>query len=244
MPSQVRILPPAFLLTISSQTSSISNLYESNIQLILLEIGDFMESVILESNCLATIISSTLEVYNRETNGFLLSRPKKAKKRIYGKKTKIVNLSVAFPFQTDKRAPTWVWHGNAAATNRVIDSLNSMGVKLIGGYHSHVYPNDVPLISDNDIEHIKDEMERINNNGIRINRWLELIVAVKRKDYITEQKIGYSFKSNDIGIKINIKTGSFIGFDIRINGYWLYPNGNGVKKRRALVYTKHQGKYF
>lgn len=203
-----------------------------------------MESVLIEPNCLATIVSSTLEVYNRETNGFLLSRPKRITKKINGRKDRIVNLSVAFPFQTDERKPTEVWHANESAANRVIDSLNSMGVKLIGGYHSHVYPNDIPMISDGDLEHIKEEMDRINNNGVSISRWLELIVAVKKKGYAASKKIGYSFRGNTSGIKVNINTDQFVGFDLRINGYWLYPRGDGILKRQALVYTKYQGKYF
>jgi proteasome lid subunit RPN8/RPN11 len=203
-----------------------------------------MESVLIEPNCVATIVSSALEVYNKETNGYILSRPKRIIKKIHGRKTRVMNLSVAYPFQTDERRPTEVFHKNTSAAVRVIDSLNSMGVRLIGGFHSHVYPHNKTSLSDEDVEHILDEMNVINGNGVCLRQWLELVVAIKKREYETPQRLGYIVKSNAKGITVKIKTKRRLGFDLKIAGYWITPNGKGAIKRCVPVYTKYANKYF
>ncbi|MBU0530222.1 MAG: hypothetical protein KKC05_00975, partial [Nanoarchaeota archaeon] len=136
-----------------------------------------MDSVLIDTDCVATIVSSALEVYNKETSGYIMSRPNRIVKKIEGKRTRVVNLSYAYPFQTDKRTPTYVFHKNTSAATRVIDSLFAMGVELIGGFHSHIYPHDTAYISDNDVAYAIGEMKILEENGIHLNRWLELIIA-------------------------------------------------------------------
>jgi len=203
-----------------------------------------MDSILIEPNCLATIVSSALEVYNRETNGYLLSRKKRAIKNIHGRKHRLLNLNVAYPFQTSDRKPTEVDHGNLSATHRVIDSLNSMGVKLIGGYHSHPYPNHDVIISDDDVKAALEEIERVNCNGVTLKRWLELIISAKRLDYETPHKLGYTFKSSGDGIRVKVNARPYLGFDLKIAGYWIYPKGDSALKRRALVYARQENRYF
>jgi len=201
-----------------------------------------MEAVLIEPDCVAALVSSVLEVYNKETSGYLMSRPNMTVKRIDRKDVKLVSLSYAYPFQTDKRTPTYVFHKNRTASIRVVDSLYAMGVDLIGGFHSHIYPHDTALISDNDVDYTLREMLIANNNGIKMDKWLELILAVKKNEYKTKRKIGYEIKGFERGVKINVNTGEDNGFDIKIVGYWIIPKDEWAIKRQAHVYTKYNGK--
>jgi len=201
-----------------------------------------MEAVFIDPDCIATLISSTLEVYNKETSGYLMSRPNRSIKKIDRKQVKVVSLSYAYPFQTDKRSPTYVFHKNTSAAVRVVDSLKSMDIDLIGGYHSHIYPHDTAYISDNDVDYALGEMDMIKENGIVMDKWLELIIAVKKLEYKTPNKIGYKIKGLSRGIGIKIITDPDMGFDLNIVGYWVIPKGDHGIKREAPVYTKFNGK--
>ncbi len=186
------------------------------------------QKVLIKPNCLDMIIASAVEVCPRETNGLLIGR------LLNG----TIRVKTAYPFLTDNRKPSFVEHGNISAMNRLFGTLSTMKKPLIGGYHSHPYPNGNIKLTKSDMDFIEEELGRLGKFGQLggMERWVELVLSVKRKDYEKLPATGRYFYNGNGNIRVAVRMGNYTGFDVKIAGYVLGMNGGGLEKNRAELH--------
>ncbi len=193
-----------------------------------------IKGVYIEPECLTTLITSAIEVYNRETNGFLLGRI--AERRIRKRNLKVLVLEAASPFQLEERKPTSVSHANKKAVDRLVRSLNTMKRGLVGGYHSHPFPHDLAVLSRDDIEFIGMEIEHLKKYGFPVPQWLEVVMAIKMREYKTGHRTGVkTFRLND-SVGLVIKNTPHRGFAIKMRAYILVKEDGKMRREVAKIY--------
>lgn len=197
--------------------------------------GQKVKPVFLEDQCLRSLITSAMEVYNRETNGLLIGR--NTKKKISRSMRKVMSIRDVYPYQTDIRKPSEVSHGNMAAFRRVISSISSMQTKIAGGYHSHCWPIERIKLSKSDIGFSKDEMGYTNKNRKNgLTEWLEILLSVKKREYTEPHEIGWFLTELEKGVRSLIVMNTFEGYSVTINAYWI-KHGKKPTVREAKVYA-------
>ncbi len=179
--------------------------------------------VFIERRSFRTIIASAIEVYNRETNGALLGR--NAVREIEGRKTRVVSVKEAYPFQTEKRTPSEVVHANVAAFKRVLRAFESLKTEIIGGYHSHPHPYGFVGLSRGDVVSVKEDIEAMVKIGQeRIRRgWVEILLSIKRKNYARPQKPEWYICDYLKRLRVRVRTRKKRGYDVLVSAYWIYP---------------------
>ncbi len=180
--------------------------------------------VFIERRTFRTLIASAIEVYNRETNGALLGR--NATREINGKRTKVVSVKEVYPFQTEKRTPSEVIHGNISAFKRVLRAFESLETERIGGYHSHPYPyGGFVNLSEGDVTSVKEDVEVMIKIGQeRIKKgWVEVLLSIKRKYYERPGEREWYICDYIKKLRVRIRTRKKTGYDILISAYWVYP---------------------
>ena len=191
--------------------------------------------VMIDSGSFKHMVLSAIEVYNKETNGYIMGRM--TTRRLNGRRGRVLLVKHSYVFQTDKRKPSEVMHGNIAALKRVVGSLHPMGIKVVGGFHSHSHPFDTTRISKGDVEFIGGEIEMLHRSGFRkINKWLEIIISVKKKIYVTSHKKGWSVDDLQRGIKCIIKTDKHKGYSVSVSAYWVSFERKRVTRKEATIY--------
>ncbi len=173
-----------------------------------------MRSVFLESHVFRTLVTSAVEVYNRETNGVLIGRL--SHKKIGRYREPMMVITDAYPLQTETRKPTEVFHGNDAAFRRAMNSLKTLKVDIVGGYHSHTWPYGEKVPSKSDVEQIGKEITFLKGR-----RWLEIIISIKRKEYSTMAATGWDIQDHPKKIRAILRTEPDIGYDITISAHWV-----------------------
>ncbi|NIO19466.1 MAG: hypothetical protein GTN76_01630 [Candidatus Aenigmarchaeota archaeon] len=179
--------------------------------------------VFIERRSFRSLITSAIEVYNRETNGALLGR--NAVREINGRKNSVISVKEVYPFQTDKRTPSEVIHGNKEAFRRVLRTFESLGTEIIGGYHSHPYPYGFVGLSKGDITSVKEDVEamlKIGQTRVR-DGWLELLLSIKRKDYEKPHKKEWYICDYVKKLRVRVRTREKTAYDVLISAYWVYP---------------------
>lgn len=184
-------------------------------------INEEIRQVFIGHRSLKTLIASAIEVYNRETNGALIG--KNTTRKLEGKRRKVISVMDVYPFQTEKRTPSEVIHGNKSAFRRVMRSMKGMKFDIIGGYHSHPYPYGSIGLSKGDIKSIREEVDDMVkiNRELEMDKWLEVLISIKRKDYSTKQELGWSMFDTGKKIRVLLKTGKYMGYYIIISAYWV-----------------------
>ncbi len=199
-----------------------------------------MHDIFLDPKSLKTLLVSAVEVYKKETNGFLAGRP--VLKRIKGKEKPVISLQTIYPLQTADRKPSQVLHGSDLAHKRTLSSLTALKMPLVGGFHSHTdYLPDIevyPELSEGDLEHIHDEMKKMKKFGYNLDPWLELLLTIKQKEYIRPQKSGITTNTYKRKLGCTIITEPKQGYKITLSGYWL-QNGSAKLKigREAKIFS-------
>lgn len=196
-----------------------------------------MEDVVIDPPCFIGLVTSAVEAYNRETNGFLIGadRPRKIRRR----PKEVAVLKAAYPIQTADRKVNWVANGNGRAFERARKSVENAyaGLDLIGGYHSHTGNDAHASLSALDLDYIEDEFQVLNRgrSGGPRGRWLELVLAIRRRAYARPQEIGWTLRrySRKIGTKVVLQPNA--AYDITIGGYWVYGEQNGRPGSFAVV---------
>lgn len=186
------------------------------------EPADFRD-VFIERRSFRSLIASAIEVYNRETNGALLGR--NAVREINGRKTEVISVKEAYPFQTEKRTPSEVIHGNVSAFKRVLSAFETLETEIIGGYHSHPYPYGFIGLSRGDVVSVKEDIEAMIKIGQeRIRRgWIELLLSIKRNDYKRPGKKEWYICDYVKKLRVRLRTKEKTGYDILVSAYWVYP---------------------
>lgn len=155
------------------------------------------------------LIPSVLEIYSRETNGFLIGTNG-------GNSLRVIS---AYTMQTDDKKPSYVEHGNFSALQRLYNIMDVMDWRVVGGFHSH--PDGPNKLSRADRDYIKEKMEEQS-----LREWLEVLLSVRKRDYSRKQKNRWVIEKKDKKITMKIVTGNYTGFDLTISGYWLRQNGS------------------
>jgi proteasome lid subunit RPN8/RPN11 len=195
--------------------------------------------VILQPGCFLGIIASAVEAYNRETNGFIMGT---RRSRRDGNGGSVAVLESAYPIQTEMRMPSWVSHGNLSAFDRAKFTVRHLkvGLDLLGGYHSHTGSLGMASLSDMDLAYIKDEiheMTRRGGNGHRETNWLEVVVAIRKKEFRNPRKLLWSWREYPKKIGCRVPLSEYKGFDATMGAYWVtaLTDGNGQPPRVKKV---------
>ncbi|MBN2042596.1 MAG: hypothetical protein JW754_02210 [Candidatus Aenigmarchaeota archaeon] len=194
-------------------------------------------NVFIGHRCFKSLIASAIEVYNRETNGALIG--KNVTRKIESERRKVISVREVYPFQLDRRTPSEVEHGNKAAFRRVIRSMHGMKFDIIGGFHSHPWPYTKIGLSQGDIISITEElkdMRKINRN-LKMDKWLEILISIKRKDYNTPQELGWSMFDTGRKVRVLLKTGKYMGYYIIISAYWVLFDKKKPRVKEASVFV-------
>jgi proteasome lid subunit RPN8/RPN11 len=189
-----------------------------------------MRNVFLKSHVFRMLVTSAIEVYNRETNGVLIGRP--SVRKIDGDREPLMIITDAYPLQTERRKPSEVFHGNEAAFKRAISSLKTLKVDIVGGYHSHTWPYGVKGPSEGDVEHIGTEMGYIHSK-----RWLELIISIKRREYSGLAPMGWNVQDLSKKVRAILRTEPDIGYDITLSAHWIDFSHKKPKVEEAAVFV-------
>lgn len=181
-------------------------------------------NVYIDPYCLMnSLMPSAIEIYNRETNGFIMGSNGKSSK------TRIMS---AYPIQTDKKKPTFVYHGNLSAISRLNSLMNSLNVKMLGGFHTH--PMGPNRLSRDDVEFINEKIDEHN-----LKEWLELLMSVHKRTYTTPHKTGMTITEFGSKIRVVMKTSPYDGYFITLSGFWLKPKGSKSRiVKEAVIWTK------
>lgn len=186
------------------------------------EENDFRD-IFIESHPFKELITSAIEVYNRETNGVLLGR--KTFKEIKEEKKKVVTIKNVYPFQMERRTPSQVTHGNIAAFKRVLRTIDSFDAEIVGGYHSHTPPYYVVRLSKGDIKSIKEDIEAMLKIGhTKMTKgWIEILMSIKKKEYAKPSGREWYICDYIKKLRCYVRTQKKIGWNILLSAYWVYP---------------------
>jgi proteasome lid subunit RPN8/RPN11 len=185
-----------------------------------------MGKVRLTARTKRLLLASALEVYPNETNGFLLCRPRSERIVVDG----------IYTIQTAIRKRGEVEHGNVSAVGRVLSTISVMeGNGFVGGYHSH--PDHVPRLTKTDLNYIEGEMERLRKHGIKLKKWLEIVIGVRKKQYKHPTKAGWRYRTEEksgITLKLSKTNGSARHrYNIAMAAYWVYMHSGKFRKKQV-----------
>ena len=188
-----------------------------------------MENVVIDPACFVGLVTSAIEAYNRETNGFLIGA-ERARKLRRGPQDVAV-LKAAYPLQTADRKVNWVANGNVRAferAHRAVANANG-GLDLLGGYHSHTGSDAHARLSPLDLDYILDEFHVMNRGMVEPahDRWLELVLAIRRREYSRPHEIRWNLSHYPRKLGAHVVLKPNVGFDITMAGYWVYCEKNG-----------------
>jgi proteasome lid subunit RPN8/RPN11 len=194
-----------------------------------------MDYVIIDPECFFAMVFSSIEVHNRETTGFLMGN--KRRRMIHGKMETALACEIAYPIQTARRKPTSVTTGNVKAFERIRSLFPSLGLYLVGEYHSH--PKIGAELTESDLEYIKEQIEQLNgsSDNLNVNCWLELVIAIRKKRYRSKQKIGWSWSDYNKKVRCIIKTNPYLGYDLTIGGFWVQLKGDRIRTNETIVFV-------
>lgn len=159
-----------------------------------------------------------MEVYNRETTGFLLG--KERYRKLQRDRRKVMALEVALPLQTANRKPTEVGPGNKRAYKRVEAALKNMDYDIVGEYHSHI--NGYADPSKEDVEYAEGRNEWLKSQDFwTVNKEpLELVISISRRRYKNPHKNGWKFHDYAKKARTVFVLDKKTGFDIIFGAYW------------------------
>ncbi|MFH1237299.1 MAG: hypothetical protein V1648_02745 [Candidatus Aenigmatarchaeota archaeon] len=192
--------------------------------------------VFIESRAFKTLITSAIEVYNRETNGVILGA--NTIKAIKDERKKVVTIKEVYPFQTEERKPSEVVHGNVAAFKRVVRTIDSFDAEIIGGYHSHPFPYFKVRLSKGDFISIKEDIDAMMKIGHKrvANEWLEILLSIKRKEYAKPSGREWYICDYMKKLRCYLRTQKRVGWDILVSAYWVYPKRQDPEKVKPLTW--------
>lgn len=190
------------------------------------------KNVFLTESCMATLITSCLETPSEETGGFLIG--KKEKRLIGGERTPCLTVDAAYPVQTRRSGKGYWRPGNWAAYSRTIGTIKAMKFDIVGEYHSHV--EDVPELSESDLEFIESELARFDRKGVKVHDWIEMVLNIKKKEYENEKTPKCNWTQFPKKTRCNIRgiRNKKVGYTITFAAYWFNPEDLTFKE--ALVY--------
>src|SRR3989475_5935091 len=141
-----------------------------------------MDNIVVERSAFVGLVTSAVEAYNRETNGFLIGN--RGTRIMRQRPREVTVLRAAYPLQTEDRKPNWVSHGNEKAAKRARGAIENLdvGYAVLGGFHSHTGEDGAASLSRTDLDYVADELRRISRRrpAERV-QWLQVVPALKRR---------------------------------------------------------------
>ena len=180
------------------------------------------EVIYLTENGLPVLMASSLETPYKEVGGFLIG--KNEKRFIDGKRRACLTIDSVYPVMTSESDKNSWNPGNLAAYNRIIDTINVLGLDIVGEYHSHI--NGLAALSKEDKEYVREEVKNFKKKGMKIKNWIEIVANINEKEYENKQTKKSSYKRLKKKIKYNLKgiKNSYTGYEIIIATYALSVN--------------------
>lgn len=198
-----------------------------------------MDDIIIERSCFLGLVTSAVEAYNRETNGFLVGN--RGTRLVRRKPREVTFLRTAYPLQTSDRKPNWVSHGNEKAFTRARGAIENadVGYGILGGFQRHTGDDGAASLSRTALDCVADELRRISR-GRRANRvqWLEIVMALKRRAWSGVHQAGWSMRRYRRKIGCTVALDENHGYDMTIGGYWVEGAPDGVPGAWDVVGTR------
>lgn len=199
-----------------------------------------IDDIVIDPACFLGLVTSAVEAYNRETNGFLIGADRPRKLRRAPKEVAV--LKVAYPLQTAERKVNWVANGNGRAFERARRTVTNAyrGLDLLGGFHSHTGSDAHAGLSRLDIEYIRDELAAINRGHPEpVQRpWLELVLAIRRREYATPHEMRWTLQRYDRKLRARVVLRPDLGYDITMGGFLMFCEKNGRPGAIELARTE------
>src|SRR2546427_5173612 len=181
--------------------------------------ADSLDHIVIERSCFLGLVTSAVEAYNRETNGFLVGN--RATRLVRQQPREVTVLRAAYPLQTENRKATWVSHGNEKAFKRARGAIENadVGYAVLGGFHSHTGDDGAASLSRTDLDYVADELRRISRDrpADRV-KWLEGVMALKRREGSSPHEGGWATRRYRRKIGCTVTLDGNHGYDMTIGG--------------------------
>jgi proteasome lid subunit RPN8/RPN11 len=198
-----------------------------------------MDDVVIGRSCFLGLVTSAVEAYNRETNGFLVGN--RGTQRVRQRPRDVTVLRAAYPLQTEDRKPNWVSHGNEKAAQRARGAIENLdvGYAILGGFHSHTGEDGEASLSRTDLDYVADELRRIKRDrpADRV-KWLEVVVALKRRKWSRGREVGWATRRYPRKLGCTVSLDEAHGYDMTFGGYWIEGEPDGVPGAWDVVGTR------
>src|SRR5437867_4280928 len=181
--------------------------------------ADSLDHIVIERSCFLGLVTSAVEAYNRETNGFLVGN--RGTRLVRQRPREVTVLRAAYPLQTEDRKPNWVSHGNEKAFQRARGAIENadVGYAVLGGFHSHTGDDGAASLSRTDLDYVADELRRISR-GRPADRakWLEVVMALKRRAGPSSHEAGWATRRDRRKIGCTVALDATHGYDMTLGG--------------------------
>lgn len=198
-----------------------------------------MDDIVIERSALVGLVTSAVEAYNRETNGFLVGN--RGTRLVRQRARDVTVLRAAYPLQTEDRKPNWVTHGNEKAVKRARGAIENLdvGYSVLGGFHSHTGTDGAASLSQTDLDYVADELRRLSRDRPSDHaQWLEVVMALKRREWSTAHEVGWTARRYRRKLGCTVALDPYNGYDMTIGGYWVEGEPDGEPGRWDVVGTK------
>ena len=199
-----------------------------------------MDNIVIDKGCFLGLVTSAVEAYNRETNGFLVGN--RSTTRTLRKRPRAVTvLRAAYPIQTEDRKPNWVSHGNEKAFRRARGTIENLdvGYAVLGGFHSHTGADGAASLSKTDLDYVKDELRRMSRHTEADRaEWLEVVLALKRREWSRPHEIGWTTRRYPRKLGCTVAIDATHGYDMTLGGYWVEGEPDGEPGAWDVVSTQ------
>ncbi|MGQ0797078.1 MAG: Mov34/MPN/PAD-1 family protein [Methanobacteriota archaeon] len=186
-----------------------------------------MDHIVIERECFVGLATAAIEAYNRETSGFLVGN--RATRRIRERRKPVAVLRAAYPLQTAERKPNSVGRGNAKAFERAHRAIANLdvGVEVLGEFHSHTGPDGDASLSRTDLEYVAEQIGPRARAGSDA-RWLEVVVALKRRTWAVPHRIGWTTRPYRRKLGCTVALDPAHGYDLVVGGYLVEATPDGA----------------
>src|SRR2546428_1345279 len=181
--------------------------------------ADSLDHIVIERSCFLGLVTSAVEAYNRETNGFLVGN--RATRLVRQQPREVTVLRAAYPLQTENRKATWVSHGNEKAFKRARGAIENadVGYPVLGGFHSHTGDDGAASLSSTDLDYVTDELRRLSRDRPEERvQWLEVVLALKRREWSRQHEIGRTAPPHRPELGCSVALHATHGYDLTIGG--------------------------
>src|SRR3989442_13226658 len=201
--------------------------------------ADSLDHIVIERSCFLGLVTSAVEAYNRETNGFLVGN--RATRLVRQKPREVTVLRAAYPLQSEDRNPNWVSHGNEKAFKRARGAIDNadVGYAVLGGFHSHTGDDGAASLSSTDLDYVADELRRLSRHRPEERvQWLEVVMALKRREWSRQHGIGWTARQYRRKLGCSVALDATHGYDMTIGRIWVGGGPDGVPGSLDVVGTR------